>query len=281
MNHFFASQEEFRIFISSLHSEKKLEGFKFLLRDDEGDLNKRAVINVRYFEGLGLAEGILFDVSDQYRQMQELQQANADLDKMVYHSSHDLRSPLTSILGLVNLGIMESSREVINAYFELIRGRIQHLDTLLKDLIYVSYNKGASVANDFFYFEEEARAIISQLESPNEVLKIILEVNQRTEFKTDPIRMRKILRNLLSNAFKYSSPVEPTPFVNLNIHVFTTHCKIYVKDNGIGIHPDFKDRVYDMFFRATEQSRGSGLGLYIVKTMVDKIEWSHFLMNQL
>jgi signal transduction histidine kinase len=76
-------------------------------------------------------------------------------------------------------------------------------------------------------------------------------VRQAIDFKTEPIRMLKILPKLLSNSFKYSSPVEPTPFVNLNIHVFTTHCKIYLKDNGIGIHPEFKGKVYDMFFKAT------------------------------
>jgi signal transduction histidine kinase len=101
--------------------------------------------------------------------------------------------------------------------------------------------------------------------------KITTTITQHNDFKTDPIRIRTILRNVLSNSFKYFNPVVAEPCVDLNICVTATHCDIRVTDNGIGINPTLKSRVFDMFFRATERSTGTGLGLYIVKSMVEKL----------
>jgi len=77
---------------------------------------------------------------------------------------------------------------------------------------------------------------------------------------------------LISNAFKYYNPEVSTPFIHLTVRVAPTHCAILLKDNGIGIHQAFKNKVFNMFFRATERSAGSGLGLYIVKSMVEKLK---------
>ncbi|HMI66196.1 MAG TPA: ATP-binding protein, partial [Cyclobacteriaceae bacterium] len=259
-------------FISSLREQKKMEGYKFQVQDENTHRENWAVISARYFEAQGFAEGVLFDITDQYSQMMELQRVNAELDNFIYHASHDLRSPLTSIMGLVNLGLKEPDVKVVHDYLGMIRSRIDHLDILLKDLISVSYNNGDEKQYEPFDFEEEVNSISKLLKNPDQDFKITAEVSQPCDFKTDPIRMRTILRNLISNAFKYYNPEVSTPFIHLTVRVAPTHCAILLKDNGIGIHQAFKNKVFNMFFRATERSAGSGLGLYIVKSMVEKLK---------
>jgi signal transduction histidine kinase/hemoglobin-like flavoprotein len=266
----FASSQQLELFTESLRKEKKVEGFKFKIKDQKNHENW-AIISARYFENQGFAEGVVFDVTDQYTQMMELQRVNNELDNFIYHASHDLRSPLTSIMGLVNLGIKENNATTVQNYLTMIKGRIDHLDVLLKDLIAVSYNNSTGNESTPFQFEPEVKSILSLLKNPGHAFSTSVVVSQPCEFQTDPIRMRTILRNLLSNAFKYYNPDLPVSSIQLNIRVLSTHCAIFLRDNGIGIHPSYKSRVYDMFFRATDRSAGSGLGLYIVKSMVEKL----------
>jgi PAS domain S-box-containing protein len=272
LDHFFSSLEQFELFITSLCEEKRLEGFKFLVQDGKAPQENWAVISARYFEAQGFAEGVLFDITEQHNQMKELQRVNAELDSFIYHASHDLRSPLTSIMGLVNLGLKEGVIDEAHNYLKMIQGRIGHLDSLLKDLISVSYNNnGAEIECDSFHFKEEVDSILKLLQNPDQPFKITADISQPCDYETDPVRMRTILRNLLSNAFKYYNPEAALPSIHLNIRIGVSHCAILLKDNGIGIHQNFKNKVFDMFFRATERSAGSGLGLYIVKSMVEKL----------
>jgi len=271
-DHFFASLPPFEQFISQLQENKKVEGFKFLVENGNTCHETWAIISARYFEGHGFAEGVMFDITEQYHQMMELQRVNTELDNFIYHASHDLRSPLTSIMGLVNLGMREPSVDVVNTYLKKIQDRIHHLDILLKDLISVSYNNEIQKEYEYFHFEEEINSILTLLKHPDQKININVEVTQSIDFKSDPVRVRTILRNLLSNSFKYCSPETPAPFIHINVRVRPTHCAILLRDNGIGIHPNFKSRIYEMFFRATERSAGSGLGLYIVKSMVEKLK---------
>ena len=269
---FFASLHQFEQFISQLQEDKKVEGFKFKVQNGNACQENWAIISARYFEAHGFAEGVLFDITEQYNQMMELQRVNTELDNFIYHASHDLRSPLTSIMGLVNLGLNENSVEVVNTYLKMIQDRIHHLDILLKDLISVSYNNEIQKEYEPFHFEEEINSILVLLKNPDQKIKVNVDVTQQSDFKTDPIRVRTILRNLLSNSFKYCSPETPAPFIHINVRVRPSHCAILLRDNGIGIHQNFKSRIYEMFFRATERSAGSGLGLYIVKSMVEKLK---------
>jgi PAS domain S-box-containing protein len=271
---FFSSPHQFQVFISTLTDNKKIEGFKFLVRRESGQAKKWAIISARHFESQGFVEGILLDITEQYVQMMELRRVNEELDNFIYHASHDLRSPLTSIMGLVNLGLKENSLESTQSYLEMIRGRVDRLDILLKDLISVSYNNGMDREDELFYFQREVQQILQRIDIPVSNFRITAEVAQASEFRTDGVRMRTILQNLILNSLKYYNPDVAEPYLNLSIRTTQSHCAITLRDNGIGIHPEFKNRVYDMFFRATERSAGSGLGLYIVKSMVAKLNGS-------
>jgi len=271
-NQLFIHDQEFQEFIHLLKENKRIEGLKFKTRNRRTNEERWLMICASYFVSQGFAEGILLDITDQHNQMIELQRVNAELDNFTYHASHDLRAPLTTVLGLVNLGLMEKDQQSAQTYFEMIRSRISHMDVLLKDLISVSYNNKKELIYEPFAFDKEIVEITKEYDYPGNRCKVDIDIQQKEEFVTDGVRMRTILRNLISNAFKYFNPEMEFPFVRIRTRVDKGHAAIQLIDNGIGIEWAHKERVYDMFYRATSRSNGTGLGLYIVKSMVEKLE---------
>jgi len=263
---------QFDQFISILEKERKVEGLQFLINDNTSCKDNWGLLSAKYFKTQGFVEGLLMDISEQHNQMMELQRVNRELDNFTYHASHDLRAPLTSMMGLINLGLKESQDKASLKYFEMLGGRVAHMDMLLKDLISVSYNSKAQIEYQQFNFTNEVDAILKSLIYPGHIFRIDLSINEDHPFATDAPRARTILRNLLSNAFKYYNNEEQSPFVGLKIRVKPSHVAIQLKDNGIGIEHENKQKIYNMFYRGTNRSDGTGLGLYIVKSMVEKLQ---------
>ena len=90
-----------------------------------------------------------------------------------------------------------------------------------------------------------------------------------------------ILKNLIFNAVKYQDLAQKKPTIRISAKENHDHLLISVRDNGEGIDPEIQDKIYDMFFRASEKSSGSGLGLYIVKEMTNKLEGTIELISAL
>ena len=267
----FFSPEHFRSFINLLRNEGKLEGVKIQIYDYSSRQTRWALVCARLSNSGVFADGILLDVTDQHNQMLELEQVNTELDNFTYHASHDLRAPLTTILGLINLGLRETDASVVHTFMEMIRERIIHMDFLLKDLLSISYNKKKEPIATPFDFDAEIKSIIMECYLPGNPCEIDISLRQNTVFMTDSIRMRTILRNLMANSFKYYNPTVGNPFIKLKIRVHNSHTAIKLQDNGVGIDFAHKNRIFDMFFRATSASTGAGLGLYIVKSMAEKL----------
>jgi signal transduction histidine kinase len=96
--------------------------------------------------------------------------------------------------------------------------------------------------------------------------------SENAEFFSDPGRINILFMNLISNSIKYQSPDLTNPFVKIEIIVEGNQAEIVISDNSIGIEEEFHAKIFEMFFRASESSFGSGLGLYIVKQVVDKLQ---------
>jgi PAS domain S-box-containing protein len=267
---FFGSDEQFFKFVSLLKTGKKVEGFEFLIAQ-ESQTDNWALLSARYFETRGFVEGVLLDITEQHRQTLDLKRVNKELDRFIYHASHDFRAPLTSILGLINLAKCEASIDEINSYMEMIKGRVNHLDSLLRDLTLVSYNSSSETGSAEIDLKSEVFRIVKAYTSPCNPVKVDLKIRCHTRLVTDATRVLAIIRNLLANALQYYSPDIAQPLVTLTINVYSTQAEILLKDNGIGIDERFHNNIFEMFFKGTDRSKGNGLGLYIVKSMVEKL----------
>jgi PAS domain S-box-containing protein len=210
----------------------------------------------------------------------ELEKINKELDSFVYSASHDLRAPLKSVLGLVNLTKMDyeiSNFESIYEYSTLIEKSITKLDDTLQKIINYSANARSEIIYEPIEFEQMINGIYDTLMYIPRFTKIKKTVNITKEtdvFLSDAARITVIFNNLISNAIKYSNSYIEDSFINVNIVINKQEAVIVFEDNGIGINESYLDKIFNMFYRATEKSDGSGLGLYIVKEVIEKLHGS-------
>jgi len=221
----------------------------------------------------GVIEVVLIDITKSKEDSLELQKVNFELDSFVYHSSHDLRSPLRSILGLINIYRHETDEYLKDEYIDRIERSINKLDHLVKELLSISRNDRINDPFVDIYFmvelDHSVEGYYNALDTDN--LSLETNIKQRTKFVSDLTRVKIILNNIISNAIKYRDTSKEFSKVMVDIEVDEQEAVIKVIDNGEGIPKDQIPHIFDMFHRASDHSEGSGLGLYIVKNVIDKL----------
>ncbi len=216
--------------------------------------------------------GVYVDITERKKVEEELKIRNAELDNFVYKVSHDLRAPLSSILGLVNLAKLPGNTDNPMDYIDIIGTKVEHLDHFIGDVLSHSKNLKMEVGVekvDFSAIIEQTFNDLNYLEGAKGINRLVKV--DGIDFYSDPWRVAEILRNLISNAIKYRKLDEETTEIGIKINVDHLRAEIVFADNGIGIDEHNLAKVFEMFYRATEQSDGSGIGLYIVKNAVDKL----------
>lgn len=201
-----------------------------------------------------------------------LEKINDELDRFVYSVSHDLRAPLTSIKGLINLARLESKEGYDHQYLSMILERADKLDNFIYDIIDYARNKSTNIASEPVDLKDLVNDIIQnhRFSESAQKIRIEMEVEAERPFLSDKRRLSIILNNLLSNSIKYHRQI-PDAWIKIAARIDGTDLKISVSDNGQGISPESIGEIFQMFYRGTEQSSGSGLGLYIVKETVEKM----------
>ncbi|WP_176223684.1 sensor histidine kinase [Marivirga sericea] len=204
----------------------------------------------------------------------ELELANDELDHFVYSASHDLKAPLSSILGLINIAKYEVKDETVIDYFVRIENRIERLTLFIKEVIEISRNTRTEIKTEPIVIGKMIDDIIENNNYIEGMEKI--EFSKHIGFDsvvvTDKARMEVILNNLISNAIKYSDSSKDQCRIDIKAEKARNELRITISDNGIGIPKDQQEKVFDMFYRGVQGKEGSGLGLYIVKNMLVKLK---------
>ncbi len=206
----------------------------------------------------------------------ELEKAYTELEKFVYSASHDLRAPLASVMGLVQLAKIDTDtdRATCMDYFLKIESSVNKLDVFLQNIISYYRNTKLTEERVEINFEKLFKETIESLEHFEKApqIKFSIDIRQDKVFKSDESRLKIVLNNILSNAIKYQRDDESNKQVDLKAIVENGHARIEVKDNGIGIAPENKENIFSMFYRSAAKNAGSGIGLYIVKETLTKME---------
>lgn len=207
-----------------------------------------------------------------------LEKTNQELDRFVYSTSHDLRAPLASILGLINLTELEKKpvSPEIRKYLEMMKERVNRLDDFIQDIIDYSRNSRVGVSLSEVNIDELLQEVVMHNRFMTNAEKVKIEVTNKIvgKIKIDKTRVFRVLNNLVSNAIKYNDYTKPQPSIDISAKVDSNMLRLRVKDSGRGIRSEIKDNVFDMFYRGTDISEGSGLGLYIAREMVQKMDGS-------
>ena len=194
--------------------------------------------------------------------------ANKELDKFVYSASHDLRSPLTSLKGLVQIAKEEEDLDQIKYYFELMDQTISKQDQFIIDIIDYSRNKRIEKTLEIVNLHQLINDVIQQYSYNDNAKTIKIEKNLEIDkIYSDALRLKIIFNNLISNAIKYGDPEKEEKKIEIKVLKENDFYKIVVKDNGMGIKEEILPRIFEMFF-GTNHNIGSGLGLYITMEAV-------------
>ena len=199
----------------------------------------------------------------------ELKRLNKELDRLFYRSSHDFRRPLTTLMGINEVArlikLENNSMELMN----LMDKTVNDMDRMLKkfyNLYEINHfpedNKEISL---YSVVEEYARDLIQQGHS----IKWSIELEKYEELNIRNALIKIILKNILENSVQYSKNGKAD--IKMNFYEDDGYLAFQISDNGIGIDDSFHTQIFEMYFRATEISQGNGLGLYVVKTAVEKL----------
>lgn len=206
-------------------------------------------------------------------QNQLLEKANKELDHFVYSVSHDLRAPLSSILGLTNVYHLAIDDKEKTAFVKMIHERAHALDKFIREVLDYSRNARVELNLQPVNVYSVVKEVLHGMLYLNGVEDVTIEnrVDPTLTVATDQERIKVVLNNLLGNAIHYRDPGKMTSSIVIESSVSEGNWVIAIKDNGIGIKQEHLARIFEMFYKAHDRAHGTGLGLYIVKETLQRL----------
>lgn len=205
---------------------------------------------------------------------------NHELDRFVYSASHDLRSPITSLKGLIEITYSEDDMTLVREYLTLMNQSLVRQDQFLGDIIDYSKNKRKQLIIEPVSLQEIFDESISQLMHLENASQITITKELLIDkTQSDSLRLKIIISNLLSNAIKYADTSKKDMLISIKTYAADGLNKIEISDNGIGIKDEFKGHIFEMYF-GTNKNKGSGLGLYIVKEAIENIKGNIYVSSE-
>lgn len=207
------------------------------------------------------------------KQNEELSIINSELDRFVYSASHDLRAPLMSVKGLLNMINLETDAAMREHYLRLIEQSVGKLDNFISDIINYSRNARMDLVVKEIDFNQLLQESIESLKFMEGAHKVRSEnhIEISHPFYSDYSRLLIIFNNIIANAVRYRAQWRNDSYISIRVNADRQKASITFADNGVGIAKEYLESIFKMFFRANAGSKGSGIGLYIVKGAVEKI----------
>lgn len=207
---------------------------------------------------------------------EQLRKTNLDLDRFVYSVSHDISAPLKSIKGLVSLFRLEKGAHTptTKVYLEKIDVSVNKLEAFIDEVLDHSRASRKEIKPEIIELRPFFDEVLDNLKYIDKYNKIHFSFNLReTAIEADRFLLKVIVSNLISNAIKYQKTFEGhEPEINISTYKADDKFLISVVDNGEGIAPENQARVFEMFYRGTQQSKGSGLGLFIAREAAQRMK---------
>ncbi|MEQ9441542.1 MAG: ATP-binding protein [Cyclobacteriaceae bacterium] len=208
-----------------------------------------------------------------YRQNEELIKINAELDQFVYSASHDLRSPITGLIGLLGLAKKhEHDLDLLREYHQKMQFSINRLDIILSEILDYSYNARQDIRLETIDIKSLINKCLRNLKHLPEYKKVEprVTIKESVQLISDQHRLSVMLSSLIKNAIQFYDSSKHSSFFRIDVSV-SDSVVITLEDNGIGIKSSVLPNVYKMFYRGSSQSQGAGLGLYITQEIVTKL----------
>ena len=199
----------------------------------------------------------------------ELKKANKELDRLFYRSSHDFRRPLTTLMGINEVARLMDLREDTMQLFKMMNQTVGSMDNMLKKF----YN-----LYEISHYLEEKRlvslsAVVEKYEDEllkdGHIIKTVINLKKYDDMDPKNSLLDIIFSNIIENAIRFISGKHAD--ISIKITESKNFLNIQIEDKGIGIDEIYYGRIFEMYFRSNERPHGNGLGLYVVKTALDKL----------
>lgn len=275
----FEDSSHYQLLKSKILNEEIIKGVSVFFRSPDGTRLSGLLNGQLLFDENSepLLNWTVLDVSDRIdfeermkAKNDQLAKLNYQMEKFVYSTSHDLRSPLTSILGLVNLMRLDFRDRLVLDYAEKIEGSAHKLDKIIRDILSFSRVTYQNARVERVDWHGMITRVINTYQSHPHFSKIHLDItiNGDAVIYLDSARLEVILDNLISNAIHFTDLNKHKPFVTIKVECFLHEVILSIHDNGVGIPRQFLDQIFNMFFKANAVSKGAGLGLFLAKESV-------------
>lgn len=211
----------------------------------------------------------------------ELKQAYKELDTFFYRSSHDFRRPLTTFMGLAEVAKITVKDQNALELFSKVNDTAHYLDKMLIKLQSISDVGGQELVYKEVFLKEIFDTVCDTFREDlqRKGIKTICEIELKESFYSYPALLRIIIENLIENSIFFSRMEDAS--VKLKAFRKGGDVILEISDNGEGIPPEYHDRVFEMYFRANERSKGNGLGLYIVSKAIEKLGGTIFMKSEI
>ncbi|MFT7346551.1 MAG: two-component system sensor histidine kinase/response regulator [Cryomorphaceae bacterium] len=213
----------------------------------------------------------------------ELYRVNAELNRFVYSVSHDLRAPLLSLLGLLDLSKDEQDPKQVQEYYELMKTSIRKMDDYIQTTLQYYRNLKTNLNLENVNLNELINEIIEPLINYNSNVRFKVNIDDDAVIHSDRVRLKIALNNLITNAVKYGFKESNTPYeICISVEEKDGSSRIIVSDEGKGIPPEQLKKIFEIFFSAEAANKveSNGLGLYLVRQAMDKIQGTVSVRSQ-
>jgi signal transduction histidine kinase len=255
-------------------SKKELAEFKFKQEQIEAEYRVKMTYSVIII-GLILAILVVVFINNRKIKNQSLiiEEQNRNLDAFVSKASHEIKGPLNSLKGLSDVALKTINDKDSLEYFEYINKTVQKLTKTLNNMLY--FSRAKNIVPEYSDiklkdFVEEAVKGLMFKESFDKI-KINNRVPEKYVISSDEIILNSVIQNLIGNAIKYHDSKKTSSYLDIDAEEKNNIITMQFKDNGIGIDNVHKNKLFGMFYRATNEAEGTGLGLYIVKLSLEKL----------
>lgn len=213
--------------------------------------------------------------ADLQQKMERLERTNEELNRFIYSTSHDLRSPVVTSLGLLNIADMEVQNPKAKQYFSMIKESLLRIDDYIKNILNYYQNSKFEKALNNTNINQLVSDVIESLQTNIDLkrAKVTTDIPEALYWSLDDFRLRIILNNLLTNALNFKQKDVPLK-VTIRARESNEALTVEVSDNGMGMPKNIQDKIFKMFFRGTHEAPGTGLGLYIVREAVSEMDSS-------
>lgn len=248
-----------------------------LIKNMQNDINLAQAMRLQdLMEKERLKDKVNKELEDLVHQRtEEIKRRSHELDTFIYKTSHDIRGPLKSIIGvadLTNYSIINQENYV--EYFKHIKKSALRLDNTISDLLNVVKANHLKIQKRKIDFNKLIEEVCENLRFIPGFLQV--QINKKIyldlSFKGDYRALYSIFQNMIENAVLYRDKSKEKSFIDIKIFPYGDCIKIIFTDNGIGIPEEQQQQLFEMFYQANPDSRGAGLGLYIIKLLTEQMD---------